>query len=115
MNTMHISVKMLFNSILYCFIYIPPELYYIGIGATPCVNKRPKLILFQTHFQSPHCFQCSDRASITQSQFCNLSLLPKMGILAMFFNRNTKHLRCTGTVNIPIVGKDFQTPGFIRQ
>ena len=45
-----------FDGRFYTAVNIPPELYNIWIGPTPCIHKGLQFFFRKTHIQSTHCF-----------------------------------------------------------
>ena len=80
------------------------------IGLSPCIYKRLQFLFGKPHLKSAHRFQRTDRAAISESQFCDLALLSEMAVHAVLFNRNLKHLACGRTVDIAAVLKDLCPP-----
>lgn len=72
----------------------------ISRGRAPCIHQGLEFFLLQAHLQSPHRFQSANGAAVAKRQLGDFSLLAKMGIDAVFFNRNMEHLACTCTVDV---------------
>ena len=68
---------------------------FLGISGALLLGKQEPLKVFfrKTHFESTHRYQGTDGTTISESQFCNLALLPEVTIYAVFFHGHAEHLR----------------------
>src|SRR5699024_1409527 len=98
------------DTVLYCPVYIPPELRDHGIGTAPRIYQRLQFLLGKPHLQRTHGFQCAHRSAVAQGQFRDFSFLTEMSIDAMLLHRNMEHLACRCAVNIAPILKNLEPP-----
>jgi hypothetical protein len=89
-----------------------PELHNMRIGLSPEVYQRLQFFFMQSHFQSSHRFQGSDRSAVSEGEFCNLAFLAEVSIDPMLDYWHAEHLGSGGAVNVFSFRKYLGTPFF---
>lgn len=70
-----------------------------------------KVFFRKSHFEGTHRDQGTDRTAVSESQFCDFSILPEIAVDTVLFYGHTEHQRSTGTVDVVSFHKYFGTPG----
>ena len=89
---MSLCVMSFFDTFFNCRVNCIPKPHNFGVCLSPGINKRLKFGFINSHLHGTHCFQSSDRPSVTECKFRNFAFLPKMSVHTIFLNRYMKHL-----------------------